>query len=256
MWLYPRVLAHRGGGTLAPENTLAALRCGLGYGFHAVEFDVMLSADSIPVLMHDPEFGRTVPGAGKVCETPAAALTRMDAGAWFDVGFAGEPVSTYEQAVGFCKENRIWMNVEIKPAPGFERDTGRVVAEWTQRLFAEEVVRHCRGVNDATLPLFSSFSFDALEAAMAAAPGIPRALLADVIPPDWLDRLRALDAVALHTNHKHLLPERAAEVRAAGYGLFCYTVNSPERAREILGWGVDAFCTDRIDLIGPHFAVT
>lgn len=245
MWFYPKVLAHRGGGTLAPENTLAGIRCGLAYGFRAVEFDVMLSKDGIPVLMHDPDFGRTVRGAGKVCETTAAELVRMDAGAWFGTEFAGEPVPTYEQAVHFCKENGIWMNVEIKPSPGAELETGKVVGEVTRRLFDS---------GDARLPLFSSFSFEALAEAQAAAPGIPRGLLADVIPPDWHDRLQALEAVALHTNHKHLLPERARAVKQAGYGLFCYTVNTPERAREILSWGVDAFCTDRIDLIGPDFA--
>ena len=245
MWFYPKILAHRGGGTLAPENTLAALRCGLDHGFRAVEFDVMLSKDSIPVLMHDPDFGRTVRGAGRVAETSAQDLACMDAGAWFGSAFAGEPVPTYEQAVGFCKANGIWMNVEIKPSPGTEAETGRVVGEVTRRLF---------DAGDAALPLFSSFSFEALDAAKAAAPGIPRGFLVDVIPPDWRERLQALDAVALHTNQKHLLPERASGVKQAGYGLFCYTVNSPERAREILGWGVDAFCTDRIDLIGPDFA--
>ena len=59
MWPYPQFLAHRGGGKLAPENTLAALRCGLAHGFHAVEFDVMLSRDGVPVVMRDPYLGRT-----------------------------------------------------------------------------------------------------------------------------------------------------------------------------------------------------
>jgi len=60
--------------------------------------------------------------------------------------------------------------------------------------------------------------------------------------------------VALHTNQRHLTASLAAAVKDAGIWLFCYTVNEPGRARELLGWGVDAFCTDRIDLIGPDFA--
>jgi glycerophosphoryl diester phosphodiesterase len=251
MWLYPRIIAHRGGGTLAPENTLAAMRCGLEHGFRAVEFDVMLAADGIPVLMHDPEFGRTVRGSGRVCDTPAQVLGDLDAGAWFGANFAGEPVPTYEQVVNFCKENGIWMNVEIKPAPGFEAQTGTVVGQYTRRLFADQLSAKALA---GALPLFSSFSFEALAAAKTAAPDIPRGFLLDVLPPDWLTRLQALDAIALHTNHKKLSAAQAAAVKDQGYGLFCYTVNTPERAREILGWGVDAFCTDRIDLIGPDFA--
>lgn len=254
MWFYPKIIAHRGGGTLAPENTLAAMRCGLAHGFRAVEFDVMLSSDSIPVLMHDPQFGRTVRGSGKVSDTAAQDLAAMDAGSWLGAEFAGEPVPAFEQVVRFCKENGIWMNIEIKPAPGFEAQTGQVVAETTRRLFADEIAAREPGRNDATLPLFSSFSFDALSAAQKAAPEIPRGFLLDTVPPDWHTRLTALGAVALHTNHKYLTPAQARAVKDAGFGLFCYTVNDPGRAREILSWGVDAFCTDRIDLIGPDFS--
>lgn len=254
MWFYPRIIAHRGGGTLAPENTLAAMRCGLARGFHAVEFDVMLTQDGVPVLMHDPDFGRTVKGRGRVCDTPAATLTAMDAGSWFGPQFAREPVPAFEQVINFCKENKIWMNVEIKPAPGFEIQTGQVVAELAQRLFAAEIAAYVPGRNDTSLPLFSSFSFAALEAAKAAAPGIPRGFLVDAVPSDWRLRLRELDAIALHTNHKNLTEKLARNVKTEGVGLLCYTVNTPQRAREIMAWGVDAFCTDRIDLIGPDFA--
>ena len=248
MWPYPKVIAHRGGGTLSPENTLAAMQCGLDYGFSAVEFDVMLSKDGIPVLMHDPEFGRTVSGKGCVADSDAVDLQRMDAGRWFSDKFIGETVPTYEEVVRFCRANGIWMNVEIKPSPGVEAETGRVVAEMTAKLFADVSVTDVQH-----LPLFSSFEFAALLAAKQAAPQIPRGFLMDEINPDWRADLQELSAVALHTNHKHLNLDLARQVKDAGYGLFCYTVNTTERAKEILSWGVDAFCTDRIDLIPADF---
>ena len=99
---------------------------------------------------------------------------------------------------------------------------------------------------DPALPLFSSFSFQALRVAQVAVPDIPRGFLTDTIEADWLQEL---DAAALHTNHKYLSPMQAQTVKQAGYGLFCYTVNTPNRATEILGWVVDGFCTNRIDLI-------
>ncbi|RJG09540.1 glycerophosphodiester phosphodiesterase [Massilia cavernae] len=249
MWPYPKVLAHRGGGKLAPENTLAALACGLSYGFHAVEFDVMLARDGVPVVMHDPFLGRTVPGSGNVYDYDAAELVAMDAGSWFAPRFRDEKVPLYTQFVDSCREHNIWMNVEIKPAPGFEVATGRAVATLTRAMFGLQIAAD----DPLQLPLFSSFSFEALEAAALAAPDIPRALLVDEPPRDWVRQAAALGAVAIHANHKRLTPQFAREARDAGLGLFCYTVNDPVRAREILDWGVDAFCTDRIDLIGPDF---
>ncbi|MGS0744134.1 glycerophosphodiester phosphodiesterase [Glaciimonas sp. GG7] len=258
MWPYPKIVAHRGGGILAPENTLAALRCGWTHGFRAVEFDVMLSADGVPVLMHDPVLGRTVRGMGKVNDFTASQLMAMDAGSWLDPVFAGEQVCTYQQAMAFCRQHGIWMNVEIKPVEGFEVETGHVVAQATQAFFAEESVAYVARPSPITarhLPLLSSFSPEALRAAQVAAVAIPRAFLSDVIEDDWQQRLEELGAVALHTNHKYLSPMQAAAVKAAGYGVFCYTVNTVKRAEEILTWGVDGFCTDRIDLIAADFGL-
>lgn len=253
MWPYPRIVAHRGGGKLAPENTLASMRCGLAHGFHAVEFDVMLAKDGVPVLMHDPYLGRTVTGSGYVSDYAAQELSTMDAGSWFDAAFTGEPVPRYEDVVAFCKANGIWMNVEIKPVPGFERETGAVVAVLTRRLYANEIDAVKNGASPVLLPLFSSFAFESVEAARESAPDIPRGFLVDAIPDDWQERLTALGAVALHTNHKNLPKEQVHVIKQAGYGLFCYTINDAERARELLAWGIDGFCTDRIDLIGPTF---
>jgi glycerophosphoryl diester phosphodiesterase len=243
-WPFPRIVAHRGGGSLAPENTIAALRCGLAHGFHAVEFDVMLSQDGVPILMHDAQFGRTVRAHGSVPSATAAELATLDVGSWFSDAFVGELAPTYRQAFSFCAEHDIWMNVEIKPAASFEHLTGATVAALTQEWVAAE----------QAMPLLSSFSFEAMLAAKQAAPGIPRGWLVDQIPDDWLARLRELGAVALHVNQATLTAAQAAAVSAAGFGLFCYTVNSPERARTLLEWGVNGFCTDRIDLIDARFS--
>ncbi|MET0961995.1 MAG: glycerophosphodiester phosphodiesterase [Noviherbaspirillum sp.] len=246
MWPFPRVIAHRGGGTLAPENTIAGLRCGLEHGFRAAEFDVMLSADGVPVLMHDPAFGRTVQGTGNVSETSAKLLATMDAGSWFAPRFAGEPVPSFADAIGFCSREGIWMNAEIKPSPGYAAETGRAAAALLKQMLAED--------SAMAMPLFSSFSPEALLAAREIAPGIPRGLLIGHVPQDWQARLEQVGAVALHTNHKNLSEAQARAIKDAGFGLFCYTVDDPEIAQRLLDWGVDAFCTDRLDLIPADFA--
>jgi glycerophosphoryl diester phosphodiesterase len=200
-------------------------------------------------VMHDPWLGRTIGGSGRVSDYDAAELATMDAGRWFGKRFRAEPVPLFADFARFCKTNGVWMNIEIKPVPGFEAETGRVVARLARELFADEIAAGER----ARLPLLSSFSHVALETAREAAPDVPRACLMSEIAPDWERLARSVDAVAIHANQKHLTAGLAREVKLAGFGMFCYTVNDAARARELLGWGVDAFCTDRIDLIGPAF---
>lgn len=255
-WPYARVLAHRGGGTLAPENTLAAIRVGIEHGFRAIEFDAMLSGDDTPVLMHDVALGRTALRAGAVTDYSAVELAQFDVGRWHSPMFAGEPVPTLEQTLALCRREGVWANVEIKPAPGREVATGRMVALQVAHAYSDQLRQGGDRQESAVpgVPLLSSFSIDALVAARDAVPDLPRGWLIDRVPRNWRTRLDELGCVALHTNHRHLTANRAAAIKDAGTWLFCYTVNEPGRARELLGWGIDAFCTDRIDLIGPDFA--
>ena len=240
VWNYPSVLAHRGGGILAPENTMAALRCAVAHGFHAVEFDVMSVRGDGLVLMHDCVLGRTVAGEGRVADFTLDELVAMDAGTWHSPEFRSEPVARFADAAHFCLAHGLWMNAEIKPAPDTDSRTGYLVGEACSRLPASSV-------------LLSSFSIEALLAAQAVAPEVPRAWLVDVVPADWASTLRLLRASALHANAQYLTERQAVTVKDAGYGLFCYTVNEPDQARALRAIGVDAICTDRLDLIGAHF---
>ena len=81
-WPYPRLIAHRGGGSLAPENTLAALKLGASLGYRASEFDVKLSRDAVPFLLHDSKLERTTNGVGIAGEFDWSVLEGLDAGAW------------------------------------------------------------------------------------------------------------------------------------------------------------------------------
>jgi glycerophosphoryl diester phosphodiesterase len=252
-WPWPRVLAHRGAGTLAPENTLAALRFGHALGFRAVEFDATAPRDDVPVLMHDATLERTTNGAGALGECTAAQLARLDAGRWHSPEFAGEPVPSLAAVLQVCRAQSIWPNVEIKPVPGQEARTGAVVARAVALAYADLLGRSHDDQDLARLPLLSSFAEASLAAARDAAPALPRALLVDEVPDDWRERLQRHCALSLNTNHRHLTQAAAAAVKEAGYWLFCYTVNERQRASTLLGWGVDAFCTDRIDLIGADF---
>lgn len=232
----PRWFAHRGGGSLAPENTLAGIRLAARMGFRAVEFDVMLSADGTPVLIHDETLERTTNGHGLVCETPDAELFTLDAG-------MGESIPRFAEAADLCRKLGLLANVEIKPAAGHDVRTAEVVVRQSLELW-----------HGAAPPLFSSFSLEALTVARDLAPAIPRGILFDAVPAGWQDEMQRLAAFSLHCNGTCLSDEVAAEAQARKIPLLCYTINAPSQAAELLKRGASALFTDRLDLFSAETA--
>lgn len=232
--IYPRIIAHRCGGALAPENTLAGLRLAARLGCGGVEFDAMLAADDVPVLMHDETLERTTTGRGRVGDMDSTHLARLDAGGLHHPAFAVEPVPTLDEALRLCAALGLWANVEIKPATGQEAETGKAVA------------RHAAAATGKIL--LSSFSALALRAAAAEAVQLPRAMLFEAIPADWRERLMETGARALHASARTLTVAVLQPVRDAGFPLACYTVNRREDAERLFAMGVSAVFTDRPDL--------
>jgi len=237
-WPYPRLVAHRCGGRLAPENTLAGFDACVRFGYRMVEFDAKLSSDNQIFLLHDDDLDRTTTGHGPAAQHTWQQLASLDAGAWFDARFKDERLPTLAQAAARCASDSIAANIEIKPCPGRDEITGRLVA-----LAAKDLWRMQK-------PLLSSFSFEALKAARDAAPSLPRGMLFEALPDDWLRIVRELACVSLHADHHHLNQRNVRAIREAGLRLLAYTVNDPVRARELAKWGVDMICTDRLDMLG------
>ncbi|OMQ20633.1 glycerophosphodiester phosphodiesterase [Serratia oryzae] len=241
-WPYPHIAAHRGGGSLAPENTLAAIDVGARYGHKMIEFDAKLAQDGQIFLLHDDTLDRTSNGWGVAGDLPWEKLEQLDAGNWYSAAFKDERLPLLAEVAERCKRHGLMANIEIKPTLGVEEETGREVALAARLLW--------QGQTD---PLLSSFSVEALAAAQHAVPELPRGLLLDEWDDNWRELTRRLECVSIHLNHNVLTAERINMLKAAGLRILVYTVNSPERARLLLNWGVDCICTDRIDLIGPNF---
>ena len=240
-WPYPRWIAHRGAGKLAPENTLAAFRLGAAHGYRAFECDVKLSADGVPFLLHDATLERTTSATGTAADQPWAALSQLDAGGWHSRQFAGEPLPSLQAIAVFVRRNHFQLNLEIKPTPGAETLTGRVVAEHAARLWAGAAVP----------PLLSSFRPDALAAAAKASPALPRALLLDTLWSGWEQMAASLGCVAIVTNHQLMNAELLALARQAGWRAMVYTVNEFADAQRLLALGVDGLITDAVDRFSP-----
>lgn len=240
-WPYPHYAAHRGGGKLAPENTLAAMRQGYAHGYRMVEFDVKLSADGVPFLLHDDTLDRTTDGKGRADALNWAELAKLDAGSWHSALYAAEPLPTLAAVARWAISNGVACNIEIKPNPGRERDTGTVVALTARELWRGAPVP----------PLLSSFAEDSLAAAQAAVPELPRALLFDAVPEDWMARLARLECVAFDPDWHGLDAATIATGHRGGYKVLTYTVNDPRRVAQLIAWGVDVIITDAIDVVRP-----
>lgn len=240
-WPYPRWVAHRGAGKLAPENTLAAFRLGASYGYRMFECDAKLSADGVVFLMHDATLDRTTSGHSTGGAQPWSALAQLDAGGWHSRAYAGEPLPTLENLARFCLANDYLLNIEIKPTPGSERETGEVVAREAARLWQGAAVP----------PLLTSFQVESLKGAQAVQPDLPRGLLLDKLWDGWLEAARELGCSAIVCNHTLWDAAVVALVHGAGMRTLSYTVNDDKAAQRLIDLGTDGIITDRVDLFSP-----
>ena len=240
-WPYPLWIAHRGAGKLAPENTLAAFRVGASHGYRAFECDVKLSADGVPLLLHDSTLQRTTSGDGQASACDWSELSRLDAGSWHSRGFAGEPIPSFAAIARYCVSNGFALDLEIKPTPGDEVQTGRIVALEAARLWQGE----------ALPPLLSSFRADALQAARDAAPQLPRALLLDGLREGWFEQARSLGCSAVVTAYALMDAALIAQLHGSGMRALVYTVNDPAEAHRLLALGIDGLVTDAVDRFAP-----
>lgn len=243
-WPYPRWIAHRGAGKLAPENTLAAFKLGASHGYRMFECDVKLSADDVLFLLHDATLERTSTGQGDARALDWQTLSKLDAGSWHSTAFAGEPLAGFEAIARYCLDNNFFLNIEIKPTPGLEAGTGTAVANAAAALWPA----------GQTPPLLTSFQPASLQAARLAQPQLPRGLLLDELKPGWVQNALELDCVAVVCNYRLLNDATVRQAKDASLKVLCYTANELQAVQDMLALGLDGIITDRIDVfpsVGP-----
>lgn len=237
----PPIIGHRGSADLAPENTLAGIRRAYDEGATFVEFDVKLTADNVPILMHDDWVDRTTNGKGNVASKTLEDIQKLDAGAWFGAAFKGEPVPTFRAALECCIELALGINVELKPCPSRAVDTAKVALKTLKETWLHRL--------DMPLPLISSFDQQALTAAQATAPDLPRGCLVTRVPRSWRTAVDRFDCRTLNVSNRWVRQKHIDAARQEGIPVLVYTVNDPIRARTLFAMGVTSIFTDRVDLM-------
>ncbi len=220
------VWAHRGASSVAPENTMAAFRAAEAAGADGIEFDVHLSRDGVPVVIHDETIDRTTSGRGPVGEKTTAELLDLDAGAWFSSEFTGEPVPLLAEVLAWAGD-RLRLNIEIKHAAA-----GHAVLE-TLKEFPQ------------ARALVSSFNHKLLFRMRQADSRLPIGFLSD--SRFWrlaVKRAVACSASSYHPPERHVPRTLVDYCHRYNLAVYPWTVDSPVRQNSLQRIGVDGFFTN------------
>lgn len=222
------IIGHRGAGNLAPENTLEAMRAGVFAGADMLEFDIRLTRDDVPVLLHDPTLWRTHKMRGRISSLTLAELrakTKL------------HPVPTLAEVFDeFFGEVRL--NIECKgkgsgkAAVALLEHYAKKPADWDTVLFSSFFVKELRDIRTHSK-----------EAQLG---------LLQTINPLRFTRLESLRLSAVGFFSITLSQRVLATAKKHGLMTYAYTVNSPAKMEKLKKMGVDAIVTNRPDIFSKR----
>lgn len=215
----PLIFGHRGASQRAPENTLPAFRAALEAGADGVELDVHLSADGVPVVIHDDRVDATTDGSGAVASLSLAQLRALDAG-------GGARIPALEQVLREVGPY-LWINVEVKVHQGLPA-----------------IVAAVRRTDMAARVWFSSFRPYTLYRLRALAPDVACGLL--YAPPTAMSLLLRpfTPHEGLHPHVSMVTPRLVRRAQRQGLRVVVWTVDEPTVAQQLAAWGMDAIITN------------
>lgn len=233
------LIGHRGAAGHAPENTRAAFARGLALGADALECDVHLSKDGVPVVIHDDRLDRTTSGTGPVRNRPWAALRALDAGAWFGPAFRGERLWRLSDLLAWAKARRTRRGRPVELVIEIKRPEDR-----PHPAIADKVVRDIRRYGLARRCTVISFDHGAAARAKALAPGLRVGLLYRETPADLPRRMARTRADAIYPRRHLVTPALVADARARGWLVGTWTADATSEIRRLRAAGVDALATN------------
>jgi glycerophosphoryl diester phosphodiesterase len=228
----PLLLGHRGARHAAPENTMAAFELALAEGAEGVELDVRLNASGDVIVCHDVTLERVTEGRDR---RAVHGLSSVECRAVRLTG--GEPLPFLSDVLDWADRHDACVNVELK-ADGRRRPA--LVAQ----VAALTRPRAARGNL-----LISSFNALAVLGHRALAPAVASAWLVESELGPRLPILARVGSVALHPKHTLIDAPTLARWKRHVARVHTWTVNDPERARELAALGVDCLITDNPALL-------
>jgi glycerophosphoryl diester phosphodiesterase len=230
----PLVIAHRGSSGKAPENTIAAFELAVSQGARAVECDVVLSSDGVPVVIHDTTLDRTTTGTGNVVDHAWTDLASLDAGAWKGRAYAGERLPRLGDLLSVAV-GRARIVIELKDGD----PQGLAIA-------TREAIASNPGVEVAVI----SFIPDVVRAVRRVIPNVAVGFLywerQDFARDDSavIEKAREMDAHFIGPQTTLVTADLCRAAHVAGFAVSTWTANDPDVMRRLARDGVDAITTD------------
>lgn len=232
------VIAHRGWSGSYPENTLIGMREAIKLGCHMIEFDVTLSSDRRPIIIHDDTLSRTTDGCGQVSDLSYRQLRKLDAGSWFHPKYMGARLPSLDEILLISRGSGIMVNIEIKKECLDDelRDDGiehQVIAAVKKYKVQDRVVISC-------------FRWDAIERIHRLAPELETALLhyKDVgrLEPAFLKEKYGISSFNPHS--VDLTQKFVNRCHDAGLKVLPFTINSYRDMEKYIDMDVDGMFTN------------
>jgi len=241
------VHGHRGARAVLPENTIAAFEYAIDQGVDAIEMDVHLTKDDVPVICHDPIL------KPRICQGPRdralirhltfAELQEWDCGTLVNPQFPrqkpvpGARMPSLDGVLALSSRGNFWFNIEVKmyrpeldPAPGY---------------FAQCVLRSIDRHDLRPRVIVQSFDFRVLIAMKQIAPDIRlAALYEDERLGDFVSVARTAGAAIIAPQYRMVTAARVAAAHDAGIPVIPWTANTPDGWSGLVAAGVDAIITD------------
>lgn len=232
----PLIIGHRGYKAKYPENTLAGFREAIANGVDMIEFDVQLSSDGYPVIIHDDELDRTTDGNGPVGALSLSELKKLDAGSWFDPRFKNEPIPTLEEVLDLVADKAL-INVEIKVKPDQKIETLQDIEKITLALIRRKKLEKQVLVSSFNKYVLQSIS----QMDQPPALGVLTEFGEEI---DVLSLCKTLGAFSWHPYFLEANEEKIARMHKNGIRVIPYTVNTLNEIKAVVKNGVDGFFTD------------
>jgi glycerophosphoryl diester phosphodiesterase len=227
-----KIFAHRGASGTHPENTMAAFQEAYRAQADGIEFDVQLTKDGIPVVIHDETVDRTSNGTGWVKDLTLTELKSLDAGSWFDEKFRGERIPTLYEVLKWSQPLALTLNIELKTEIVDYPDIEHTVMKMIEQFHLQKRV------------IISSFNHYSLVEAHRINPEIETAILfMERLYKPW-EYARSIGARGIHCYWPvvdSMLVKGAAQ---AGMPIRAFTVNDDAAKISLIQQGCSVIMTD------------